>query len=572
MAWCKDLCQSWSLHARLLADYPRRRSRSLIPKTNRSTPRGFSPRQQVGTSTQKKDQEAKEDGDVVSRSSEQTVLETKSATVNSTVSTQKNTDDLEEEIAGTKSGEGEVLSSNPTEISNRIDTDELEDDNIVEKEDEKIASTDNVVDEMGTKVSSQDNGIGLKVSPVEEDDSMSILSSETVKTEPLQETVFDVEDQTTNILGDMKGLKDINVDAEKIAESTEEEPMTGHIENVVDLSVEEDTVVEVKPEIGVDPEIEKQILNKTLDEEQVVEESSEEETITGRIENVVDLGVEEETVLEVKPEIEVDPEIQKQILSKIADENVSSGRKIFFYPQVVKVDQPCQIFLNRSISALVNEPDISIKGAFNDWKWKSFTEKLHKSDLQGDWWSCQIHVPKEAYRMDFVFFNGGSIYENNDFKDFHIEIEGEMNASGFEEFLVEEKRRELQKLAEEQAERERQAEEQRREEEERAGREADRAQARIEVEKRRQALYQLMRQAVSSVENLWHIEPNVFKEKDMIRIFYNRSSRPLAHATEIWIHGGYNKWRDGPSISERLSRSDKKDGDWWYADGMRYSE
>lgn len=544
----------------------------MIPKTNRSTPRGFSPRQQVGTSTQKKDQEAKEDGDVVSRSSEQTVLETKSATVNSTVSTQKNTDDLEEEIAGTKSGEGEVLSSNPTEISNRIDTDELEDDNIVEKEDEKIASTDNVVDEMGTKVSSQDNGIGLKVSPVEEDDSMSILSSETVKTEPLQETVFDVEDQTTNILGDMKGLKDINVDAEKIAESTEEEPMTGHIENVVDLSVEEDTVVEVKPEIGVDPEIEKQILNKTLDEEQVVEESSEEETITGRIENVVDLGVEEETVLEVKPEIEVDPEIQKQILSKIADENVSSGRKIFFYPQVVKVDQPCQIFLNRSISALVNEPDISIKGAFNDWKWKSFTEKLHKSDLQGDWWSCQIHVPKEAYRMDFVFFNGGSIYENNDFKDFHIEIEGEMNASGFEEFLVEEKRRELQKLAEEQAERERQAEEQRREEEERAGREADRAQARIEVEKRRQALYQLMRQAVSSVENLWHIEPNVFKEKDMIRIFYNRSSRPLAHATEIWIHGGYNKWRDGPSISERLSRSDKKDGDWWYADGMRYSE
>ncbi|CAA7405589.1 unnamed protein product [Spirodela intermedia] len=141
-----------------------------------------------------------------------------------------------------------------------------------------------------------------------------------------------------------------------------------------------------------------------------------------------------------------------------------------------------------------------------------------------------------------------------------------MNASAFEEFLVEEKRRELQKLAEEQAERERQAEEQRREEEERAGREADRAQARIEVEKRRQALYHFIRQAVPSVESLWHIEPTVFKEKDMVRIFYNRSSRPLAHATEIWLHGGYNKWTDGPSISERLSRSDKKDGDWWYAD------
>ncbi|CAA6668693.1 unnamed protein product [Spirodela intermedia] len=361
------------------SDYPRRRSRrSLIPKTNRSTPRGFSPGQQIGTSTQKKDQEAIEDGDMVSRSSEKLFWR------------------------------------------------------------QRVSQSAHLFPRKRTQM----------------------------------------------------------------------------------------------------------IWRKKLKALNLKDDWSQE--------NVVDLSVEEETVVEVKPEDEVDPEIQKQILNKIAEENVSSGKKIFFYPQVMKVDQPCQIFLNRSISALVNESDISIKGAFNDWKWKSFTEKLHKTDLHGDWWSCQIHVPKEAYKMDFVFFNGGSIYENNDFKDFHIDIEGEMNASAFEEFLVEEKRRELQKLAEEQAERERQAEEQRREEEERAGREADRAQARIE--------------AVPSVESLWHIEPTVFKEKDMVRIFYNRSSRPLAHATEIWLHGGYNKWTDGPSISERLSRSDKKDGDWWYAD------
>ena len=283
-------------------------------------------------------------------------------------------------------------------------------------------------------------------------------------------------------------------------------------------------------------------------------------------EQVVNVSLEEVDEV-VEEEVSVDPEIQRQILNEIAKETVSCGSKIFYFPQVMKSGHPSKIFLNRENSALVNEPDILMKGAFNKWKWKSFTEKLHKTDLYGDWWSCEIHVPREAYEMDFVFFNGGNIYENNDLKDFHIDIDGEMNPSLFEDFLLKEKQKELQRLAEEQAEREWQAEEQRRKEEEIAGKLADRTQAKIEVEKKRQSLYHVMRQAVPSVDNLWYIEPPTFKEKNGIQIFYNRSSRPLAHSNEIWIHGGYNRWSDGPSISKQLSRSDRKDGDWWCAEG-----
>ncbi|KAB5560407.1 hypothetical protein DKX38_005364 [Salix brachista] len=257
--------------------------------------------------------------------------------------------------------------------------------------------------------------------------------------------------------------------------------------------------------------------------------------------------------------------IRKQEIEILAEENFSKGNKLFVYPQMVKADEDIEVFLNRSLSTLGDEPDILIMGAFNDWSWKSFTFRLSKTHLEGDWWSCQVHVPKEAYKMDFVFFNGQDVYDNNDTKDFYILVEGGMDASAFYDFLLEEKHRELEKLAKEQAEKERLAEEQRRREAEKAASEADRAQARAEIEKRRGTLQELMKKAASSFNNVWHVEPSEFKGKDLIKLYYNKSSGPLAQANDLWIHGGHNNWKDGLSIVERLVSSDRKDGDWWYA-------
>ncbi|XP_042478989.1 starch synthase 3, chloroplastic/amyloplastic-like [Macadamia integrifolia] len=264
--------------------------------------------------------------------------------------------------------------------------------------------------------------------------------------------------------------------------------------------------------------------------------------------------------------LEIDADMRRQVIEDLAQENFSRGNKMFVYPQLVKPDQDVELFLNRSLSTLKDEPDVLIMGAFNDWRWKHFMVKLNKTHLNGDWWSCQLYVPKEAYKIDFVFFNGGDVYDNNDKKDFFIPVEGGMDVLAFEDFLLEEKRRELERLAAEQAERERQAEEERRKEAERAAREADKAQARMEVEKRQEALHQLMKKAVRSTDNIWHIEPSEFKGGDLVRLFYNRSSGPLAHAKELWIHGGHNNWNEGVSISGRLAQSERKDADWWYVD------
>jgi len=112
--------------------------------------------------------------------------------------------------------------------------------------------------------------------------------------------------------------------------------------------------------------------------------------------------------------LELEANLRKQEIERLAMESFARGNKLTFFPPVVKPDLDVEIFLNRSLSTLSNEPDVLIMGAFNDWRWKSFTVRLSKTHLSGDWWSCLIHVPKEAYTMDFVFFNGQNVYDTND--------------------------------------------------------------------------------------------------------------------------------------------------------------
>eukprot|EP00256_Glycine_max_P023840 XP_003546152.1 starch synthase 3, chloroplastic/amyloplastic isoform X3 [Glycine max] len=288
--------------------------------------------------------------------------------------------------------------------------------------------------------------------------------------------------------------------------------------------------------------------------EEAVEESS----------SAADDRINEEAARLLKLELEANQ--RRQEIERIAEEKLSQGMKLFVYPPVVKPDQDIELFLNKNLSTLSEEPDILIMGAFNDWKWKSFSIRLNKSDLKGDWWSCQLYVPKEAYKVDFVFFNEQNVYDNNDQKDFCIPVDGGMDALAFEDFLLEEKRKELEELAWAQAERERQAEEQRRMEADRAAKEEDRARAKAEVGRMRETLPQLLKNAVKSIDNVWYIEPSEFKGNELIRLYYNRSSGPLANANEIWIHGGHNNWKYGLSIVERLVKSVLKGGEWWYAD------
>ncbi|XP_051125428.1 starch synthase 3, chloroplastic/amyloplastic [Andrographis paniculata] len=267
-----------------------------------------------------------------------------------------------------------------------------------------------------------------------------------------------------------------------------------------------------------------------------------------------------------KLELDRKKKLWKEAFQRLADNNFTRGNRLFHHPQLVKPDQDVEIFFNRSISRLKDEPEVFIMGAFNGWRWKSFTFKMSKSHLKGDWWSCLVHVPKEAYKIDFVFHNGEYIYDNNNEQDFCIRVEGGIDEFEFENFLLEEKRREQEELARKKAEMERQEEKKMRLEAERIASEADRAQARTEVAKRKGELQQMLKSAMTSMDDVWYMEPPLYGSNDIVKLYYNKSSGPLKHADNIWIHGGHNGWKDGLSIVSKLIKPERKAGDWWFAE------
>ncbi|XP_068504356.1 starch synthase 3, chloroplastic/amyloplastic-like [Phaseolus vulgaris] len=287
------------------------------------------------------------------------------------------------------------------------------------------------------------------------------------------------------------------------------------------------------------------------------------EVVIGRINYDNDDILDKETSQLLK--LQLEESFKRQEIVRIAKENVSLHNKLFVYPPVVKPGQDIEVFLNRNLSTLCNEPNVLVKGAFNDWRWKLFTVRLNKTDqLNGDWWSCKLHVPREAYKVDFVFFNGENVYDNNDKRDFSIPVDGGIDASEFENFLLEEKRIELERLAKEEAEKEEEEKKKRKMELEKVGRDEDRSMARAEVEKKKKLLQELTKNAVKCIENVWYMEPSEFKEKNLVRLYYNRKSGPLANAQEVWLHGGHNNWKDKLSLVKRLVKC-SKDGDWWCA-------
>ncbi|PKA53519.1 Soluble starch synthase 3, chloroplastic/amyloplastic [Apostasia shenzhenica] len=483
--------ESWVF---VLQDYSRKRQRrSVIPNTKVTTPKGFAPRPQVGTSTQKKDHNP----------------ERKEQTSSSQSSSSKPSTSQFSKLI--KDGEGK---SDFDSLSNLSST-EIKSKFVLEAEEESVKDSDKLVEDPSVCEDVEGEvGMIMQERELGKDDKDcekgSIMNHGNLKIEKI-----------TDYLGKF-GIRSGNVKGKIGKWNTE-------YHSVASINMEDEGA-------NVDASTRKHATKINFKEQSYA-----------------------------NPDSEMDAHARWKLLEDLAEESFSCGNKVFVFPRVVKADQVIEVFFNRSLSPLVNEPDVLIKGSFNDWRWKRFTEKMSKSDLKGNWWSSMVYVPKEAYKIDFVFFNGGQVYENNNGEDFSAPVESDMNESSFEDLLLEEERKRLEMLAAEQAEKQRQEEEQRRREEEQAAREADRALAKLEVEKKRGAFQRVMRSAAKSVDGLWHIEPALFKGRDRVQVYYNQSSRPLEHAVNIWIHGGYNNWIDGLSIVERLKRSDKKDGNWWYA-------
>ncbi|XP_021766873.1 starch synthase 3, chloroplastic/amyloplastic-like [Chenopodium quinoa] len=559
-----------------------------------SAPKGFVPKAPVGTSTPKRDQTDEEDNSPSVDSSPELgkrasdVGSSAEKTERSEVSQVNRIGEQREDLTNGKAGKSTLTKKAVTNGSKNL---LKEIDTVTGFIGEGRSSTSDLIDETGLEPedleSKQGSSTESNVLESEKIVSGTGIIDENEKDKMTENEALDLDRGGSEIFEDMasenKQSNEDRSEAEtrmlvsenKVSDLT---PYEKKVEDIVSVqenislisypSVESDKNVtdsEVLP--GSETLLSNERETKELDSKEFDDESVTETEVVGSSSRAA-ITTDEKKLEEAlrKLQLEMEALERQKVLEEMAEHNFSKGTKVFIYPETAKPDQDIELFLNRSLSPLKDEPNVMVMGAFNDWRWKSFTTKLQKSHLRGDWWSCQIHVPKEAYKMEFIFFNGQDVYDNNDKKDFHIIVEGGMDLDTFEDFLLEEKRREQENLAKVEAERKRQAEEQRQREEERAASEADRAQAKAEVEKRKEKLRELVKKAVSSMNNVWFFEPLEFKDGDLVRLYYNKSSGPLVHANDVWIHGGHDNWSFGLSVVARLVKSEEKEGDWWYAE------
>ncbi|KAH6822132.1 starch synthase 3 [Perilla frutescens var. hirtella] len=520
------------------ADFSKRRQRKTsTPRSKDSTPRGFKPRTQVPTSTQKKDRKNGE----------------------------------EKEGPGTSSQkEFRSLNTETADLKIRSDKEETPIINLVAELDE--ARDDESNDERnvaGLEVSStRESYFESKISQFEENGQISDVNERVIESKDA-EKISKSEEKVTAARGVDVSVHGRVIEREEMYAESSNNQLRENIKKdqpVEEIMILKDGKNSTEGNIGSIQNAAGPVESiKTTHDSYKGSSLVKPEPVDDSYTSISELKRKEDEFLKLK--LESEESLRKETIDRIADDNFKKGIKLFYYPELVKPDQNIEIFFNRSFSTLKNEPDVMIMGAFNDWKWKSFSMKLSKSHLKGDWWSCQMYVPKEAYKIDFVFYNGKDVYENNDEQDFCIAVEGGMDVFDFENFLLEDKLREQEELLRYKAEKERQEEEQRRIEAERVASEADRAQATEEAAKTRRMMQELIKSAVASVDNVWYIGP---KSRDvegngMVRLYYNRSSGPLSHAKDLWIHGGHNNWKDGLSIVSKLIKSEKV-GDWWFVD------
>jgi hypothetical protein len=81
----------------------------------------------------------------------------------------------------------------------------------------------------------------------------------------------------------------------------------------------------------------------------------------------------------------------------------------------------------------------------------------------------------------------------------------------------------------------------------------------------RSALSASLACAAPRVASVYFLEPEPIQAGSPVRLLYNRSYRPLCFAGEVWVHAGYNSWKEGVSTVKQL-KPDKKveeKGDWY---------
>ncbi|PNW82516.1 hypothetical protein CHLRE_06g282000v5 [Chlamydomonas reinhardtii] len=102
---------------------------------------------------------------------------------------------------------------------------------------------------------------------------------------------------------------------------------------------------------------------------------------------------------------------------------------LYTVPEVVEAGEEVTIYYNPRDTPLNGRQQLYLMGGWNRWTHKrSFGPvAMHPPEAGGEHWQATVMVPKDAYKMDFVFADvagGDGTYDNRGGFDYHLPVEG----------------------------------------------------------------------------------------------------------------------------------------------------
>jgi glycogen synthase len=229
-------------------------------------------------------------------------------------------------------------------------------------------------------------------------------------------------------------------------------------------------------------------------------------------------------------------------------------KKRFFTKPQPQADKEFTLFYNSNETCMEGAFAIYLVYGFNNWyeypegkskvvQMKMATKTETKSRGKGQWWKAKIKVPAWTYQLDFVTTteeaDGCGAYDNNGMQDYHCRVKHNIKADDWEDRITE-KMAEMKKV-----------------------RKLHEAEQIIKAGRRMARRSMTRAEAMESVRrsqaHTWYAEPATPQAGHSVRIFYNPEHTALNGAQEVYVRGGWNRWKHdqvwGPVIMDPAKES-----------------
>lgn len=97
---------------------------------------------------------------------------------------------------------------------------------------------------------------------------------------------------------------------------------------------------------------------------------------------------------------------------------------LFTDPEIPVAGKDVKIYYNPNNTTLNGSTDIHLTLGFNRWRHPKAVGPVEMEPTSGDHYEAAIHIPKDAYALDFVFSNSDGLYDNRGGLDYNVAVQG----------------------------------------------------------------------------------------------------------------------------------------------------